>query len=242
VFAVVPHLVGLPGAGIIDHFAVYIALYLPLMPLAGYALDAAQRLAQRWAPGPVLIAAGVALVAGSAWGYGWQLDHLLRAEHQLYTPADARAFDWIRANTSPDDLFYVNAFPAYGGTLLAGSDGGWWLPLLAGRGTNLPPLTYGSERGQTADYAARVNGLAEALRGRPLTDMQPKAVDLTTPENYQRLLAEGFDYVYLGAHANPGPAEADHLDAAALAARPDLFRLVYDEQAVQIFALAGAGR
>jgi hypothetical protein len=244
VLAVAPHLVGLPGSGIIEYFAVYIALYLPLLPLAGYAIGAAQRLAERWAPwpGPALArgAAGLALAAGAVWGYGWQLDHLLRPEHQLFTPADAQAVAWIEANTAPEDRFFVNAFPAYGGALLAGSDGGWWLPLLAGRQTNLPPLTYGSERGVEEGYARQVRALAEALRGRTATDLRPAALDLTTPENYARLLAGGYDYVYLGARANPGPETADHIDAAALAARPDLFALAYAQDGVRIYAFTGA--
>jgi hypothetical protein len=239
-FAVVPHLVGLPGAGIIDSFVVYIALYLPVLPLAGYALGTAQHLAQRWAPRPVLAAAGVALMAGSVWGYGWQLDHLYAPEHQLFTPADAQAVEWLKANTAPEARFFVNAFPAYGGTLIAGSDGGWWLPLLAGRDTNLPPLTYGVERGLEDDFAARVNALAADLRGRPLSDGAPVALDLTTPENYARLRLEGFDYVYLGAHAQPGPADADHIDPDALRGRPDLFHVVYALDGVTIFALGPA--
>lgn len=239
-FAVVPYLVGLPGSGVIDSFVVYIALYLPVVPLAAYALGTAQGWAERWARRPALAAAGAALVAGSVWGYGWQLDHLYAPEHQLFTPADARAVDWIKANTPAEALFFVNAFPAYGGTLIAGSDGGWWLPLLAGRATNLPPLTYGSERGLEAGFAERVNSLAEALRGRPLTDKTQVALDLTTPDNFARLAEAGYDYVYNGAHAQPGPAEADHINVDALYGRPDLFHVVYAQDGVTIFGLGPA--
>ena len=55
-----------------------------------------------------------------------------------------------------------------------------------------------------------------------------------------RLTAAGYTHVYLGAHANPDANSGDHIDAAALAARPDLFRPVYAEGGVQIFALAAA--
>jgi len=41
---------------------------------------------------------------------------------------------------------------AYGDSVIVGSDGGWWLPLLARRQTTLPPINYGSEQGVRADY------------------------------------------------------------------------------------------
>ncbi len=240
VFAVVPHLAGLPGSGIIDHFAVYITLYLPLAPLAGYALVVGQHWAQRWAPRLAAAGAGAVVIAGSVWGYGWQLDNLYAAQHQLFTPADAQAVAWITASTEPEARFFVNAFPAFGGTLVAGSDGGWWLPLLAGRETNLPPITYGSERGPADDYYAQVNGLAVAMRGQPLSNESAITIDLTQPENHARLIAAGYDYVYSGAHAQPGPGAGDHIDANLLRARPDLFALVYDQGGVQIFAVRPA--
>jgi hypothetical protein len=239
-FVVAPNLVGLPGAGIIDSFAVYIALYLPVAPLAGYALGLGQQWVRRRWPAAALTAAGAALVAGSAWGYNWQLDHLLALEHQLFTPADERAVEWIKANTAAEASFYVNGFPAFGGSLVAGSDGGWWLPLLAGRATNLPPLTYGSERGLDPQLYAKVNALAADVRGRPLRDETPVAIDLTTAENYARLTAEGFDYVYLGAHPNPGPGAADHIDPGALRQRADLFHVVFEQDGVTIFAFGPA--
>jgi len=35
----------------------------------------------------------------------------------------------------------------------------WWLPILAHRRTNLPPLNYGNEQGPNADYRLWVNAL-----------------------------------------------------------------------------------
>jgi hypothetical protein len=179
-------------------------------------------------------------MAGSVWGYQWQLGNLLRLEHQLFTPEDAHAVAWIKANTSAEDSFFVNGFPAYGGSLVAGSDGGWWLPLLAGRATNLPPLTYGSERGLDPQFYAQVNALAASVRGRPLRDESPVAIDLTTADNYAQLTEAGFDYLYLGAHANPGPSTADHIDPGPLRSRPDLFHVVYEQDGVTIFAFGPA--
>jgi hypothetical protein len=57
----------------------------------------------------------------------------------------------------------VNSFFAYGGSLIAGSDAGWWLPLTARRQTTLPPLTYGSEQGPTPDYINSINNLTASI-------------------------------------------------------------------------------
>jgi hypothetical protein len=238
--AVAPNLIGLPGAGVIDTFAVYIALYLPLTPLAGYALGVGQRLAQRWMPRLTPLAASVVVMAGGVWGYGWQAKNIYAPETQLFTPADARAVEWIQTNTSSEARFFVNAFPVFDGTLIAGNDGGWWLPLLTGRETNVPPITYGSERGLAPDYYEQVSGLAVAMRGRPLTDTAAIAIDLTMPANYARLVQGGFSYIYLGAVAEAKAGSADWIDPATLIARPDQFTLVYDQEGVRIFELAGA--
>ena len=113
-------------------------------------------------------------------------------------------------------------FPAYGGTLVVGSDGGWWIPLLAGRRTTLPPVTYGSERSAVPGYAERINGFAAALREHPLPG-----------EEGLRLIREaGITHIYSG--ANHG--QDDRIDVEALRAHP-AFRVVYDRDGVVIFAL-----
>jgi hypothetical protein len=240
VLTIVPNRVGLPGAGVIDYFTVYIMLYLPVVPLAAYALGAAQAAAQRRWRWIVPALAGAGVIALTAWGFAWQQANLFATDFQLFTPADARAVAWIRSNTNPADRFFVNSFPAFGGTLIVGSDGGWWLPLLAGRQTNLPPLTYGSEHSPIPAYSRQVNALAVAMRGRPLTDFTRVNIDLTAPSNYALLVQQGFRFVYNGAHPRPGPDSVDHIDTAAMRARPDLFRLVYDQDEVLIFQVEGA--
>jgi hypothetical protein len=179
--------------------------------------------------------AGIALVALCFLGLQWQ-DDLIDRDFQLLTPADERAMAWIKSSVSPNARFLVNSIPAYGGTLIAGSDGGWWIPLLAGRESTLPPLTYGSEGFEQPDYYARVNGLAARLRGKPLTDASPTRIDLTSPDNLKALREAGVTHVYTGAHAAPPPEVADHIDTAALR-QSSAFRLIYDREGAQIFEL-----
>jgi hypothetical protein len=239
VIAVVPYVVGLPGAGVIDTLTGLGTLYLPAALLAGYALALAQRfgaalLARLHMP-PVLGAAllGVLLLLAIASNIGWQT-HVVTGDTALVVAADIAAMQWIRENTPTDARFVINSFPAYAGTLAAGTDAGWWIPLLARRATTLPPLTYGSEKGERPAYLLGVNALVKKLRGRELTDPTPLRVDLSRPVAVKTLTANAIDYVYIGAHAYPGPDFADWIDGAALRASP-FFKLVYARDGVEIF-------
>lgn len=239
--SVVPHLLGLPGTGVIDSLTGLGAWYLTLPILTGYALTMAQRGGQ-WicshlhlptVVGPVGVG-GVFLI-GVAWGCHWQKT-LIDPSTQLVTHADMQAMHWIRNHTPPTSRFYVNSFPSYGGTLVAGTDAGWWLPFLTGRASNLPPLTYGSEQGHDPFYLAHVNRLVETIRGKPLTDSTPVRVDLTTPTARKTLRDAGITHVYIGAHASPDPATADSIDTTKLHQDP-AFRLIYHHEGVEIFQI-----
>ena len=107
--------------------------------------------------------------------------------HMYVSPADERAFAWIRANTPPDAVFLVSSALAYGGTVLAGDDGGWWIPLLADRRTTLPPITYGLERSVEPGYRERMNYLAQLWQS-----------DLDAPATRAALTAAGVTYAYAG--------------------------------------------
>lgn len=243
VAVVVPYTIGLPGAGVIDTLTGLGTLFIPTALLAGYALAAGQDLLARLlarlgqpasrAIGAVLAAA--LLLATVALNAGWQT-RVIAGDTALVADADLAAMAWIRENTPADARFAINSFPAYGGTLAAGSDAGWWLPLLAGRQASLPALTYGSEVGEQPTYRRDVNRFVAALRGRPLTDATPLKVDLTRPDALALLAGAGIGYVYSGAHPFPGPAAADRIDTAKLRASP-AFRLVYARDGVEIFQI-----
>lgn len=239
VIAVVPYVVGLPGAGVLDTLTCLGTLYLPAALLAGYALEQAQdlglallaRLGAPSALGQALFGAAVLLVIAA--NTGWQA-RVATGETALVVAADLDAMEWIRDHTSPNARFAVNSFPAYGGTLAAGTDAGWWIPLLAHRATILPPLNYGGEKGEQPGYDLGVNALIKKLRGRPLTDQAPLSVDLTRPVALKTLDANQVDYVYSGAHPYPGPDAADRIDTAKLRASR-FFRLVYERDGVEIY-------
>src|SRR5206468_3228149 len=122
VIAVVPYVVGLPGAGVLDTLTSLGTLYLPAALLAGYALALAQSagaalLARLSAPpafGAALLAALLLLAIAS--NTGWQT-RVVTGDTALVVPADMAAMQWIRENTPTDARFVINSFPAYAGTL-----------------------------------------------------------------------------------------------------------------------------
>lgn len=239
VLIVVPYVAGLPGAGVIDSVTGLGTLFIPTALLAGYALGAVQEwLAQVTGRLRLPDALPTALAAAAMFVvlvlYTGPQAQMVRDTTALVSAADFTALDWIKANTPADAHFLVNSFPAYGGTLAAGTDAGWWLPLLAGRWASLPPLTYGSEQGERANYQKHLNNFLVALRGSPLSDARPIAIDLTTRSAQNALRSAGITYIYNGAHPYPGKGAADRFDSAVLRASP-LFTLVYDRDGVEIF-------
>jgi hypothetical protein len=239
VLIVVPYVAGLPGAGVIDSVTGLGTLFIPTALLAGYALGAVQEwLAQVTGRLRLPDALPTALAAAAMFVvlvlYTGPQAQMVRDTTALVSAADFTALDWIKANTPADAHFLVNSFPAYGGTLAAGTDAGWWLPLLAGRWASLPPLTYGSEQGERANYQKHLNNFLVALRGSPLSDARPIAIDLTTRSAQNALRSAGITYIYNGAHPYPGKGTADRFDSAVLRASP-LFTLVYDRDGVEIF-------
>lgn len=221
ILVVVPYVFGLPGAGVIAAFTSYIALYVSVIPLAAYVLGLLGERLSAWRPFVGAVVGIGALIAVSVWGVRWQ-ERLIETQYQLFTPADDRAMNWIRESTPPDARFLVNMFPAYGDSLVVGSDGGWWIPLLTQRQTTLPPITYGSERAATTGFARQINSFAKSLRDNPLP----------SDEGLALCRAAGIRYIYSGAHSE----QIDKFDVEKLRESPAL-NVVYEEDGVVIFEI-----
>ena len=145
--------------------------------------------------------------------------------HALATRPDIRAAEWIQENTPQDARFLVNSFFAYDDTVIVGSDGGWWLPLLARRQTTLPPLNYGSERGPRPDYVHWINALT--------TEIQNKGI--AHPDVLALLRARGVTHVYVGQRQGRVNYGGPHvLEPEQLLASPN-FRPVYHQDRVWVF-------
>ncbi len=132
----------------------------------------------------------LALLVIGVGGYGarMRLRDIHIAPHALITRPDMRAMQWIKKHTPEDAKFLVNSFFAYGGSVIVGSDGGWWLPVLAGRGNTVPPLNYGTEQGPGVEYRLQINAVWQQL--------QEEGVD--APEAVTLLKQHDIRYLYIG--------------------------------------------
>jgi hypothetical protein len=132
-------------------------------------------------------------------------------------------------NLPGDSRILVNAFFAYGGSLIAGSDAGWWLPYLAGRETNLPPLSYGTEAGPSPDYRIEINEL----------QTQIERNGITSPEVLSELNRRNISHVYIG----QARGQIGSPSAYPAVLRPETlqdssnFQAVYHQDQVWIFAV-----
>ncbi len=222
-----PFLIGLNGAGIISSFTAVLGAYLVLCPLAGAGVaaifDGLGWLAARFAPGAIRALLPLELLAAAclaAWGLGYQ-SRIVDQGFQLLAPADLAGAAWVRANVPPESSVFVNSFPAYGGAIYVGTDGGWWLPFLSGRRTNLDPISYGFEAAEQPEYMQLVIERNRAVLDHPVD----------SPAAAAALRAAGYEYIYDGPAANPA---AEYLDPARIDASPSYER-VYSRDGVTIW-------
>ncbi len=231
-----PQWLNLPGAGAITNFAVLIAAYIPAGILAGAMIGSlfpADITVEKQPPlqRPMLIRGAISTISlvvvlvAAILGARARVQDIQPARFALITRADLRAAHWIQSHLPLNSLFMVNAFPAYGDYTVAGSDAGWWLPLLAERATTLPPANYGFEEGPRPDYRQWVNALVQDAH----------ALGMDSPDLINRLQERGVTHIYLGQRQGSVNAPIDYaLDAQILLNSP-YYRLVYHQDRVWVF-------
>jgi len=218
-----PAILGFPSTWLVNNASLAISLFVPFAILGGYFLVSLSDLVQaKLSPNiqyPIsnlkhlMLAIAIALVA--LWG-AWQMLPIINPATVLATRDDVAAMDWIRRRIPSDARFLINVRHWQGGTYV-GADGGYWIPLLTGRDTILPPVIYiyGS-----AEYVKGINDLAEAII----------AVESFDEESTRRLLDDnGVTHVYLGAR---GGSITPEMLMDSLYYRP-----VYSNGAVWIFRM-----
>jgi len=166
------------------------------------------------------------LLAIIIWGGRQRLDDLEISSHALAVRPDLRAARWIQDNLPADAAFVVNSMFAYNGTSVVGTDGGWWLPLIAKRRTNQPPLPYTSEKGPIPDYKLWVNELPALIID--------KGID--QPEVLSEFKERGVTHVYIGQLQGRANSDRPLLDLNTLISS-SYFQLIYHQDRVWIFAL-----
>ncbi|MFQ5813327.1 MAG: hypothetical protein ACE5I2_09105 [Anaerolineae bacterium] len=224
-----PTILGFPSTWLVNNASLAISLFVPLAILGGYFLASlfvgwslvfgrVVGLGNKvhWSIGHWFIGL---LVIGSValWGAGEMLS-IVNPSTVLATRDDVAAMDWIRRHVPSDARFLINVRHWQSGTYV-GTDGGYWIPLLTGRDTILPPAiyTYGS-----AEYVKGINDLAEAII----------AVESFDEESTRQLLDDnGVTHIYIGARG--GSITPQMLMGSSY------YRPVYSNGAVWIFQLQG---
>lgn len=218
-------LIRLPGANMMQNFAILIALYIPVGLLVGWLIGQGARLAQTWAGKAGQIATALTIVALGVWAGVGQIG-IVRPQFVMVTRPDVRAMGWIRENTPSEARFLVEGFRIYGGYTAVGADAGWWIPLLADRENTMPPqYALMNEVPVDAGYTRRVVDLVAHLENTPPD----------SPEWIQPLCDWDISYVYVGQGQGWVGAGAGQLFSPAdLAANP-AFSTVYHRDRVYIF-------
>ncbi|GIV30326.1 MAG: hypothetical protein KatS3mg028_1392 [Bacteroidia bacterium] len=189
VFLANPAWLNLPGSGVLSNFAVFIGMYIPAGILIGsgfgWIFDKTRSKASFRYSQLILL---VVFVPLCLFFSRERIRDVNPNQYALATRSDIRAAQWVKENLPIESKILVNSFFAYGGTVIVGSDGGWWLPALTGRKISLPPMPYTTEKGPFPGYAQYVNDL------RWLIEKQ----GYTSAEVIDELRQRGIEYAYIG--------------------------------------------
>jgi hypothetical protein len=176
---------GLPATRFIHVNAGIITLYAPLTLAAGGL--AAWMLGLLTRPRLAPFVTSVAVLGLTFWGASG-MTALVNPATILATSADRAALVWIRDNIPPGARFVVNTRQWMEG-IYAGSDGGYWIPVLADRESLLPPVLYASALPRAA-VVERNALLARLAAARNLDDPALRA-DLAAQDVTHLYMREG---------------------------------------------------
>jgi hypothetical protein len=224
-------LIKLPGANMMQSFAVLIALYIPASLLVGWLFVQIMDLFPIAGKKSSIImqsAAALLLVAVGIYGALQQKDVADPGTYALVNRPDLRAMHWIQANTPQTARFLVESYSIYDGASVVGSDAGWWISLLARRQNTVPPqYALLNEKPDPKDYSQRVVALVNLLEKQPVTQSGSIA----------QLCQEGVSYIYIGQGQGEIGSGAHQLYSPQDLLASSAFRLEYRQDRVWIFSL-----
>ncbi len=178
----------LPGGSFINNSSVTIMLFMPLSVMAGHLIE---QLISHWRyifndRGHYLVVLALLIpIAYMTMKGSQQLISILNPSTLLSRQSDLTAIQWIDQNIPDDKLILINPF-SWGYGLFAGSDGGAWIPALAGNQTIPPPVLYGLGSDTQKTY---INQACQEI------------IRLgTSPDKlWDYLMAMNIEYIYVGA-------------------------------------------
>ncbi len=183
-----PGMLGFHSTWLVNNASLAISLFVPVAILGSYLLASLQDRIPNIKPpiskvNQLILAIIIVLVV--LWGAGGMLS-IVNPTTVLATRDDMAAMDWIRRHLPSEARFLINVRHWQDGTYV-GSDGGYWISLLTGRDTILPPAVYvyGS-----IEYVKGVNDLAGKIAAIESFERE---------ETLQLLRDNGVTHVYIGA-------------------------------------------
>jgi hypothetical protein len=177
----------LPGANMMQSFAVVIALYLPVSILiswlSGYLIEKIPEL--RWKQTSIFLI----IMIFTFWGTNQLRKIVDEPMYSMIKNPDLFAMEWIKENIPEDAKFLVEGFRIYNGNSIVGSDGGWYLPLLTKRQNTIPP-----------QYALLNEVPIDENYSQHLVDMVAYLEDhsLSEKETLHWLCKSGISHIYIG--------------------------------------------
>ena len=232
VIAANPRWLNLPGTGILSSGVVFLAAYIPASALLGASAEWIIEGVLTHSRPPFLrhvaYFAFVLMILGAGlWGARVRLFDLRPNELMFVTRSDMKAAAWVSQNTPEEALFLVNSSSHIGSHWELGTDGGWWLPLLAHRATTVPPMIYPLEKPPRSDYLDWVYALPELIRTKGIADANVLAL----------MQERGITYLYVGQREsdsltyNPSKFSLDQI------LKDPHFLLIYNQDLVWIFKI-----
>jgi hypothetical protein len=222
-----PQWLNLPGQGTMTNLAVFIAGYLAAAIIMADGVVGVSRIVSGKLRSWIVATVFLGLAAIMPILVRQRINDFQPQKFTLASIPDVRAGLWVRENTDPKARFLVNSFFTFGKTVIVGSDGGWWLPLLGRRESNLPPLTYSFERGVDDHFLASVKSLWDTI----------SVQGINSKESLKTLRDRRFTHIYIGQlQGRVGYSGPAVLDPAILTTSP-YFEKVYHEDCVWIFRI-----
>jgi len=221
-------LIRLPGANMIQNFAVIIALYIPISILLGWFFGILTDFIIQYNKNIGQITAVSAIILLGIWGVLDQRNIVDEDRFALVTMSDIKAMQWIRDNTPQDARFLVEGFRIYNGTSAVGSDAGWWISLLTGRQNTMPPqYALLSEIPLTPNYSKDVVAVVGGLENNSIDS-----------ENGLHLLCEqDITHIYIGQGQGTVGYGATQLFSPDQLAENQAYQLIYHHDRVYIYEL-----
>ena len=218
-----------PASNMMESFSVIIALYIPIAVLAGWLLSQLALLAERFGGAWMQIGLFSVVLLLAVWS-GWQSRDIAKAQFfgMAFRP-DLRAMAWIRDHVPEDSLFLVESFLSNLDKAASGSDAGWWLALLAQRGSMLPPkYALMNEQPNQPGYTQQVLELVGGLESAPPD----------TPEGLKKLCDWGITHIYVGQRQGQACDGCLQLYQPQQLDDDPAFQLIYRMDRVSIYALS----